>query len=88
VGNCFLRIFETAGNFPTEISLGKANNIRKKLLVRVGEIPLPVNDSYERSTCNPTTSSSGNAAAELFSQVNPQDTEPIRRKSAGNLLVH
>ncbi|AES60877.1 hypothetical protein MTR_1g072080 [Medicago truncatula] len=55
VGNYFLRILETAGNFPTEISSGKANSIRMNVLVRVEEIPLPVNISYERSACNSAT---------------------------------
>jgi len=65
VGNCFLRILETAGNFPTENSPGKANNIRRKFLVRLGEVPLPVNVSCERSTEIP--------------QVIPQETQPIRK---------
>jgi len=71
VGNCFLRIFETAG---------KANNIRRKCLVRVGEIPLPVNISCEHSAWNSTANFSGNAAGELFPQVIPQENEQIRRK--------
>ncbi|AES75236.1 hypothetical protein MTR_6g032940 [Medicago truncatula] len=37
VGNCSLRISETAGIFPTEISSGKVNNIRRKCLVRPSE---------------------------------------------------
>jgi len=56
VGNCFLRILETTGNFPTVISLGKANNICRKFLVSVGEIPLLANVSCEHSAGN----SSGN----------------------------
>jgi hypothetical protein len=80
VGNCFLRISEAAGNFPTEISSGKASNIRRSVLVRVGEIPLPVNVSGECSASNSAVNSAGSTAAKLFPQVIPQETEPIPRK--------
>jgi len=88
VGNCFLRILETAGNFPAEISSGKANYIRRKWLVRVGEITLPVNVSCELSACNSAAYSASNAAAELFSQVIPQETDLFRRKFRRKLLFH
>jgi len=83
VGNYFLRILATAGNFPAEISSGTVKNIRRKPLVRVGVISLPVNVSCENTAGISVANSTCNSAAVLFQQVNPQETVPIRRKVTG-----
>jgi len=46
----------------------------------MGEVPLPMNISCEHTAGNSTANSTYNSAAKLFLQVNPQETEPIRRK--------
>ena len=59
MGNCYLGILETAGKFPTKNSSGKAKNIRSKPLVRMGEVPLPVNVSCENTAGYSATVSTG-----------------------------
>jgi len=83
VGNYFLRILATAGNFPTEISSGTVKSIRRKPLVRVGVVSHPVNVSCENTAGISAANSTCNSTAVLFQQVNPQETVPIRRKVTG-----
>ena len=46
----------------------------------MAEVPLPVNDSCEHAAGNSAANSTGNSAAKLFRQENPQESELFRRK--------
>jgi hypothetical protein len=75
---------KTARKLPAELSSGKANSIRRKPF---GQSPLPVNDSCKHAAGNSAANSTGNSAAKLFRQENPQESElfcrKIRRKAPG-----
>ena len=62
MGNCFLRILETAGNGPAEISSGTVKFIRRKYLGRIGFFPARVNASFEHTAGNSAVKAAGNSA--------------------------
>lgn len=81
--NCFRWILETAEDFSRNISAGKVKNIHKKPFVRVEEVPLQVNVSYEHTAAN----AAGNSVAKLIPQVNSHETKATRRKIHRKVIV-
>jgi len=66
VGNCLLRILETAWNFPAKISLGKVKNMQRKPLVKVVEVSLHGIVSCKHTAANSAVNAAGDSAAKLF----------------------